>query len=125
MHYCVQVWTKYPQLRVTASISAVIRAIEKEFSLSSNYPKGHDGLFREWVCEYYLGKLLLHVERAAGSRQDLCTEGSLPVYMNYSYYVDLLDSALCKPRKMKNESASILQKNLLVVLTSSKMIALV
>ncbi len=34
-----------PQLRVTASISAVIRAVDKEFSLSSNYPKGHCELF--------------------------------------------------------------------------------
>jgi hypothetical protein len=114
-----------PQLRVTVSISTVIRAIDKEFSLSSNYPKGHGELFREWVPEYYPGILLLHVECAAGSRQELCTEGSLPVYMNYPYYVEFLDSALRKPRKMKNESASILQKNLFVVLTSSEMIALV
>ena len=99
-----------PQLRVTASISAVIRAIDKEFSLSSNYPKGHGELFREWVRAYYPGILLLHVEHAAGLRQDLCTEGSLPVYMNYPYYVEFLDSALRKPQKMKNESASILQK---------------
>jgi len=34
-----------PQLRVTASISAVIRAVDKEFSLLSNYPKGHCELF--------------------------------------------------------------------------------
>jgi len=108
-----------PQLRVTASISAVIRAIDKEFSLSSNYPKGHGEMFREWVREYYPGMLLLHVEHAAGSRQDLCTEGSLSVYMNYPYYVEFLDSAVHKPRKMKNESASILQKNLFVVLTFS------
>ena len=30
-----------PQLRVSASISAVIRAIDKEFSLLANYPKGY------------------------------------------------------------------------------------
>ncbi len=96
---------------MTASIGAVIRAIDKEFSLSSNYPKGHGELFREWVCEYYPGILLLH--------------GILPVYMNYPYYIEFLVSALRKPRKMKNESTSILQKNLFVVLTSSEMIALV
>ena len=108
-----------PQLRVTASISAVIRAIDKEFSLLSNYPKGHGEMFHEWVREYYLGILLLHVERAASSRQDLCTKGSLPVYMNYPNYIEFLDSALRKPRKIKNESASILQKNLFVVLPFS------
>ncbi len=29
-----------PVLRVTASISAIIHAVDKEFSLSLNYPKG-------------------------------------------------------------------------------------
>ena len=67
----------------------------------------------------------MHVKRAAGSRQDLCTEGSLPIYMNYPYYVEFLDSALRKPRRTKNKSASISQKNLFVVLTSTEMIGLV
>ncbi len=35
------------QLRMAASISTVIHAIDKEFSLSSNYPKGHGELFLE------------------------------------------------------------------------------
>ncbi len=104
-----------PQVRVTASISAVISAVDKEFSLSSNYPKGHGELFREWIREHYPGILLLHVEYAAGLRQDLCTERSLPIYMNYPYYVEFLDNALRKPRKMKNESASILQKKIFFV----------
>jgi len=64
-----------PNLRVTASMSAIIRAVDKEFSLSANYPKGHGNLFQEWMREYHPGVLLMHVERAAGSRQDLCTEG--------------------------------------------------
>ena len=38
-----------PKLRVTASISAIIRAVDKEFSLSPNYPKGHGELFLEWM----------------------------------------------------------------------------
>ena len=38
-----------PTLRVSASISAMIRAIDKEFSLSANYPKGHGQLFLEWM----------------------------------------------------------------------------
>jgi len=29
-----------PKLRVNASMSAIIRAVDKEFSLSANYPKG-------------------------------------------------------------------------------------
>ena len=42
-----------PKLRVNASISAVIRAVDKEFSLSSNYPKEHGELFWEWIREHY------------------------------------------------------------------------
>ena len=36
-----------PKLRVSSSISAIIRAVDKEFSLSSNYPKGHGEVFLE------------------------------------------------------------------------------
>ena len=109
-------------LRVTTSISAIIRAIDKEFSLSANYPKGHGELFLEWIREHYPGVLLLHVERAAGSRQDLSTEGSLAIYMNYEYYVEFLDEMLRK--RDAHDKASILQQNLFVVLTSSEMLAL-
>ena len=42
-----------PQLWITASISAVIHAVDKEFSLSSNYPKGHGELLCEWIREHY------------------------------------------------------------------------
>ena len=65
----------------------------------------------------------MHVEFAAGSRQDICTEGSLAIYMNYTCYVKFLDTMLCKPRQ-KNMNSRILQQNLCVVLTSSSMIAL-
>jgi hypothetical protein len=114
-----------PKLRVSTSMSALIRAVDKEFSLSANYPKGHGKLFLEWIREYYPGVLLLHVERAAGSRQDLCTEGSMAVYMNYQYYIEFLDMMLRKTRRGNgNEMASILQQNLFVALTSTEMIAL-
>jgi hypothetical protein len=36
-----------PKLRVSSSISAIIRAVDKEFSMSSNYPKGHGEVFLE------------------------------------------------------------------------------
>eukprot|EP00956_Cyclotella_meneghiniana_P013362 scaffold19250_cov21-Cyclotella_meneghiniana.AAC.1 len=105
-------------LRVTMSISAVIRAIDKEFSLSANYPKSHGELFL-WIREHYPGVLLLHVERAAGSRQDLCTDGCFAIYMNYEYYIMFLDEILRKPDA--DDKASILQQNLFVVLTSLEM----
>jgi hypothetical protein len=65
----------------------------------------------------------LYVEQSAGSRQDLCTEGCLAIYMNYPYYIEFLDEMLRKP-KQSNQQVSILQQNLFVVLTSTEMIAL-
>ena len=112
-----------PKLRVTASLSAIIQAIDKEFSLSANYPKGHGQLFLEWIREYYPGVLLLHVEHTSGSRQDLCTEGAMAVFWNYPYYMEFLGNQLHKPMKANNQEASILQQNLFVALTLLEMIA--
>ena len=111
------------QLRVTLSMSAIICAVDKELSLSANYPSGHGKLFLEWIREYHPGVLLLHLQCAAGSRQDLCMEGLMPIYMNYLFYMEFLDIQLCK-YPWSNENTSILQQNLFVALTSLEMIAL-
>jgi hypothetical protein len=79
LYLCKSLDVINPKLRVTTSMSALIHAFDKELSLSANYPKGHDKLFLEWIREYYHGVLPLHVEHAAGSRQVLCTEGSMAV----------------------------------------------
>ena len=39
----------YEILRVSTSMSALIRAFDKEFSLAANYPKGHGEVFKEWI----------------------------------------------------------------------------
>ena len=113
-----------PKLRVSSSISAIIRAVDKEFSLSANYPKGHGEIFLEWMRVKHPGELLLHVERSSGSRQDLCTEGSMAILMNYPYYVEFLDQMLRKKQK-SGQKPSTLQQNLFIALTSLEMIALV
>jgi hypothetical protein len=112
-----------PQLRVTSSMSTIIHIVNKEFSFSANYSKGHGKLFLEWIKEYHPGVLLLHLQCAAGSRQDLCMEGLMPIYMNYLFYMEFLDIQLCK-YPWSNENTSILQQNLFVALTSLEMIAL-
>ena len=111
VHLCTSLDEIDPKLRVTASMLAIIRAVDKEFSLSANYPKGHGKIFLEWIWEYYPGVLLLHVERTAGSRQDLCTEGSMAIYMNYPYYVEFLDNMLRRQVSV-NDKPSILQQNI-------------
>ena len=105
-------------LRVSPKIEMVLRAVDKEFSLCANYPKGHGELFWKWIEEQYPGKLLFHVERTAGSRQDLCVEGAGAVYWNRGYWLEFLDNQLRIP------GGNILQENIFVILSSSEMTAL-
>ena len=107
-----------PKLRVSTGMEGILRACDKEFSLCANYPKGHGELFNEWMKEHHPGALLLHVERTAGSRNDLLVEGSGAVYWNRPYWVEFLDERLRIP------GDNILQENLFVVLSSLEMVAL-
>jgi hypothetical protein len=68
--------------RVSTMFEAVLRAIDKEFSLPANYPKGHGDMFLHWLKQNHPGALLVPVERTAGSRQDLAAEGAAAVYWN-------------------------------------------
>ena len=100
-------------------MSALIRAFDKEFSLCATYAKGHGMLFCEWMKHNHSGELLMHVERASGSRQDLFLIGSLAIYWNRQYCVEFLDEQLRVPGK-----GNILQENLFVILSSAEMVAL-
>ena len=106
------------RLRVSPNIEMVLRAVDKEFSLCANYPKGHGEIFGKWMSKNHPGALLLHVERASGSRQDLCVEGSGALYWNRKYWIEFLDKQLRTP------GDNILQENLLIILSSCEMTAL-
>ena len=86
-------------LRVSASMSAPTRAFDKEFSLCANYPKGHGMLFCQWMKKLHPGELLLHVERATGSKQDLFLEGAPAIFWNRQYCIEFLDEQLRIPDK--------------------------
>ena len=103
--------------RVSTKMDAVLRAIDKEFSLPANYPKGHGDHFKHWLKREHPGALLVPVQRTSGSRQDLAVEGAAAVYWNRKYYVQFLDEELVG-------KDNILQENLYTVLTSEEMIAL-
>ena len=68
--------------RVSTMFDSVLRAVDKEFSLPANYPKGHGVLLKIWMDLHHPGGLLLPVERATGNRQDLSVEGAAAVYWN-------------------------------------------
>ena len=68
--------------RVTTTMDGVLRAVDKEFSLPANYPKGHGDEFKHWLKKSHPGALLVPVERSTGSCQDLACEGAGAVYWN-------------------------------------------
>ena len=68
--------------RVSTIMDAVLRSIDKEFSLPENYPKGHGDSFKHWMKKYHPGDLVVPVARTSGSRQDLDVEGAAAVYCN-------------------------------------------
>ena len=107
------------RLRVSTSMEAVLRAMDKEFSLNANYAKGHGQLFFEWMEHNHPNELLLHVERTSGSRQDLCVEGAGALYLNRVYYIEFLDERL----RTCGAEGNILQENLFIILSSLEMIA--
>ena len=107
------------RLRVTTSIDAILRAVDKELSLTTNYPKGHRESVRKWIDTHHTGAILLHVEQATGSRQDLCVEEAGAIYWNQKYWIEFLDGRLRTP------GDNISQENLFVILSSCEMIALV
>ncbi len=106
------------RLRITTMFDGILRAIDKEFSLPANYPKGHGDMFKHWLRKFHPGALLVPVTRTTGSRQDLATEGAAAVYWNRRYYVEFLDECL------HGCNDNILQENLFIVLTSVEMVAL-
>ena len=99
-------------------VGAVLRAVDSEFSLPSNYPKGHGQSFQHWLKLHHPGVLLVPVQRTSGSCQDLAVEGAAAVYWNRKYYVEFLDEGLTCGK------VSILQEKLFMVLTSMEMVAL-
>ncbi len=128
--YCISqypspVFSRYHRLKVASHcfhLSNKIRAVDKEFSLLANYPKGHGEIFLNWMRANHPGELLVHVERPTASRQDLCMEGCMAIYMNYPYYNEFCDTSLQKPKG--TDKGSILQQNLFVALKTSELVAL-
>lgn len=68
--------------RVSTMFDSVLQAVDKEFSVPANYPKGHGDLFLHWLKLNHPGTLLVPVQRTAGSRQDLATKGAAAVFWN-------------------------------------------
>ena len=63
-------------------MDTVLRAVDKEFSLPANYPKGHGAQFKHWLANNHPGALLVPAERSTGVRMDMSCEGAGAAYWN-------------------------------------------
>ena len=77
--------------RINLDIEDLFRCIDKEFSKTANYAKGHGSEFFWWMQEFHPDAYLFPVIRAlGGTRQDLCVEAAPAVLMNLPYYLHYL-----------------------------------
>ena len=83
--------------------------------MCANYPKGRGELFHKCIDTYYPGVLLLHIERASVSCQDLSVNGAGVLHMNRPYWIEFLDE------RLQTTGDEILQENIFIILLSLEM----
>ena len=81
-------------LCVSPDLSHVVCAFHKEFSLTTNYHKGHGENFRDWMIKHYPYEFLIHAERASGRRQDIVIMDAGPVYWNRLFNIEFFDTVI-------------------------------
>ena len=106
-------------LRVKVDFAMIIRAIDKCFNLSSNYPKGDGDAFRGHLEEYHSDAMLYAVKTTKGNRQDILCESAGPMYMNRPFHAEYLDKKLRSIGK-----SNILEENMFIICSSVHMVAL-
>lgn len=106
-------------LRVKVDFAMIIRAIDKCFNLSSNYPKGDGDAFRGHLEECYSEAMLHAVKTTKGNRQDVLCELAGPMHMNRPFYAECLDKKLRSIGK-----SNILEENMFIICSSVHMVAL-
>jgi hypothetical protein len=111
-----------PELRVSPNFITFAWAFDKEFSLCTNYPKGHRGLFRQWMKANHPGELLWHVEHAAsGGRQGVASMAAFAIFWNRHYCIDFLDEILMY--RDTGAKDNILANHFWILLSSVEMVA--
>ena len=98
---------------MSPDLAHVIRAFHKEFSITTNYPKGKGEKFLEWMIKNYPKEFLMHAERATGSRQDLITMDAGPIYWNRIFNVEFLGDVL-----WVKGAGNVFQEKLFTILSS-------
>eukprot|EP00956_Cyclotella_meneghiniana_P014747 scaffold22205_cov76-Cyclotella_meneghiniana.AAC.14 len=108
--------------RINLDIDDLFRCIDKEFSKTANYAKGHGSEFFWWMQEFHPDAYLFPVIRAlGGTRQDLCVEAAPAVLMNLPYYLQYLHWRI---EATGGSLDNILQTKLYIMLRSAEVVAL-
>ena len=94
------------------------QAYDKEYSISSNYFKGHGDFNLSWILEFYPGITLFHVDSTHGTRKEILFTSSLAMVMKPYINLEFLDYCLSIPK----EDIHMLQKNMFVLLSSVEMV---
>eukprot|EP00957_Ditylum_brightwellii_P057601 4368142-Ditylum_brightwellii.AAC.1 len=106
-------------LQVQMEVSQIHRAVEKEFAKTAQYAKGDDTMFYGWKKTHHPTTYIYPCTRTIGdARQDIGSEGAIPVFMNIPYYLEFLNWRLCC------RSDNILMKNLYITLQLVELVAL-
>ena len=90
-----------PHLCVTCKIGDILRACDKEFNFTTNYAKGHGGMFHAWMETFHPGSSFVPAVRVLnGNRQDESFEGAFPLYVGCSHMVAFLNERLCSGKAL-------------------------
>ena len=104
--------------RVGTSLMTLLYAVDKEFALACNYPKGRGDEFENMMWDIGENANLVPITQATGgTRQDIVCEGAQALYMNRKYYVQFLSHVI------DSGTANILDSNIFVHLTCKEIIA--
>ena len=107
----------YPVICMLPVVCELLQQVDKEYSETSNYMKGHWSIFKDWQIWYHPGKQYLPVIWVLGrNRQDAAFEGSFPVY-------DRLDDMLAFTHKCLLAGDIVLQCSFFLSLGSMEVVA--
>jgi hypothetical protein len=105
------------QYRVAKTIADLLYQVDKEYSLTANYAKGHGSVYQDWKERFRPGKRYLAPTRVlGGNRQDSSFEGALPVYDGRADMLMFTNECLYS-------SDNLLQRCLFIALGSMEVIA--
>ena len=76
--------------RMSVDVNDLIRSIYKELHGGGAYAKGKGREFVAWVKKHYPAAIWMPLERAAGARQDLIFDGSVPIFIMRQIVLEFL-----------------------------------